>query len=266
MGVAALLPEGESVYVLGVRVDAVSVERLLAIIAQVVNEHGRAIVAHVNINALNLSCELPWFRAFLNESDIVFCDGFGVKWGARLLGYHLPERITYADWMWKLAEFAEAHGFTFFLLGARPGVAERAAQRLQGRYRALRIVGAQHGYFDKRPGSPENEAVLRSIQATKPNLLVLGFGMPSQERWLVDNWLRVEANVALPGGAVFDYISGDLPRGPRWMTDHGLEWLSRLAIEPGRLWRRYVVGNPLFLARILRQRLAMLAPRLRYRG
>jgi N-acetylglucosaminyldiphosphoundecaprenol N-acetyl-beta-D-mannosaminyltransferase len=189
---------------------------------------------------------------------LVFCDGAGVMLGARLLGHHIPERITYADWIWQLAEFAEPRGFTFFFLGARPGVADKAAASLKARYPALRVVGTHHGYFDKTPGSAENEAVIEQINAVKPNILIVGFGMPLQERWLRDNWDHIDANVALTGGAVFDYVSGELQRAPRWMTDNGLEWLGRLLIEPRRLWKRYLIGNPLFIWRVLKQRLGLL--------
>jgi N-acetylglucosaminyldiphosphoundecaprenol N-acetyl-beta-D-mannosaminyltransferase len=83
-------------------------------------------------------------------------------------------------------------------------------------------------------------------------------GMPIQELWLEENWDRVNANIALTGGAVFDYISGDLKRAPHWMTDHGLEWLGRLIIEPRRLWKRYMIGNPLFLWRVFRHHILRL--------
>ena len=82
--------------------------------------------------------------------------------------------------------------------------------------------------------------------------------MPLQEHWLMENWHRIESNIALTGGAVFDYVSGDLRRAPRWMNENGLEWLGRLVIEPRRLWRRYLVGNPHFLYRVFRQRLGLL--------
>jgi N-acetylglucosaminyldiphosphoundecaprenol N-acetyl-beta-D-mannosaminyltransferase len=166
--------------------------------------------------------------------------------------------MTWADFAWQLTEFAEPRGFTFFFLGARPGVADKAAANLKARYPDLRIVGTHHGYFDKTPGSVENEAVIEQINAVKPNILIVGFGMPLQERWLMENWDRIDANVALTGGAVFDYVSGELQRAPRWMTDNGLEWLGRLLIEPRRLWKRYLIGNPLFIWRVLKQRLGLL--------
>lgn len=246
-----------AINLLGVTVHAVTSAQLLSGIERTIRENQRAIVANINVRAMNLACEENWFRAFLNQSDVVFCDGFGVKWGARLLGHHLPERITYADWMWQLSEFAAARGFTFFFLGARPGVAEQAAERLRARFPTLRMVGIQHGYFDKTPGSSENEQVVYAVNAVCPDMLVIGFGMPVQEKWLAENWPHLSARVVLTGGAVFDYVSGELRRGPRWMTDHGLEWLFRLMVEPGRLWKRYFVGNPLFLWRVLKQRIGL---------
>jgi N-acetylglucosaminyldiphosphoundecaprenol N-acetyl-beta-D-mannosaminyltransferase len=243
---------------LGVQVSALTISELHACLAEYVWREQKKLVLHVNVHCLNLAHSFSWLRQFLNQAEIVFCDGAGVMLGARVLGHHIPQRITYADWMWQLAEFAESHGFTFFFLGAHPGVAEKAAARLKGRFPALRIVGLYHGYFDKTPGSSENEAVIQKINVARPNILVVGLGMPLQERWLMENWDRVQVNVALTGGAVFDYLSGELHRAPRWMTDHGLEWLGRLIIEPGRLWRRYLIGNPLFLWRVLKQRLGLL--------
>ncbi|MGC9399875.1 MAG: WecB/TagA/CpsF family glycosyltransferase [Anaerolineae bacterium] len=216
------------------------------------------IVLSGNVHSFNLAYRQLWLRSFFNQANVVRLDGAGVRLGAWILGHQTPSRMTWADFAWDLAEFAEPRGFTFFFLGARPGVADKAAAKLKIRFPNLRIVGTHHGYFDKTPGSAENEAVIEQINAVKPNILIIGFGMPLQERWLMENWDRINANVALTGGAVFDYVSGELRRAPRWMTDNGLEWLGRLLIEPRRLWKRYLIGNPLFLWRVLKQRFGLL--------
>jgi len=244
--------------ILGVQVWPLTVESLHQKIDRIIQAQEHKLVLNVNVHCLNLACRQSWLRDFLNSAAIVFCDGSGVMLGARMLGYYIPERITYADWTWQLAAFAERCGFTFFFLGAKPGIAERAAARLKNRFPNLRIVGTHHGYFDKTASGSENEAVIQKINALKPHILIVAFGMPLQERWLMENWDRIDAHVALTGGAVFDYISGNLRRPPRWMTDHGLEWLGRLVIEPRRLWQRYILGNPLFLWRVLKQRLGIL--------
>jgi len=240
--------------IFGVNVKGITVKQLHLLMAQIIQSKKQERILNVNVHGLNLAYEEKWFRDFLNSAEIVFCDGAGVRLGARLLGYNLSPRITYADWAWQLAEFAESHGFTLFFLGAKPGVAEKAATKLKEHHPNLQIVGIHHGYFDKTPGSSENEAVIDQINAVNPNILLVGFGMPLQEKWLLNNWDKIDANIALTGGAVFDYISGELRRGPKWMTDHGFEWLARLIIEPRRLWKRYIIGNPLFLWRVLKQR------------
>ena len=244
------------VNVLGVKVDPLTVEDLHAEIWRLVRGSKRALVLNANANCLNLCHEDPALRDFLNRAQIVLCDGVGVMLAARILGGRIPERITYADWAWQLAAFAAAQGFSLYFLGARPGVAEEAARRLRQRYPKLRIAGAHHGYFDYSVGSPDNEAVLQEINASSPDILLIGLGMPLQEYWLMENQHNLNAGVVLTGGAVFDYVSGRLRRGPRLLTESGFEWLARLLIEPRRLWHRYIIGNPLFLLRVLKQRLS----------
>ena len=241
--------------------DPLTVEELHEEISRFVEKGEHAFILHANVHGLNLAYRNGRLRGLFNRAPIVFCDGSGVMLGARILGRRIPERITYADWTWKLAAFAEERGFSLFFLGARPGVAEKAARRLEYRFPKLRIAGAEHGYFERTLGSPENEAIIKRINAVRPDVLLVGFGMPVQEFWLAENWEKVDANVALTGGAVFDYVSGELRRGPRFLTDRGLESVARLMVEPRRLWRRYVIGNPLFLLRVLKQRLGRGAAR-----
>lgn len=239
---------------MGVGVDPLTAEELEAEVRRLARSAERAVILNVNAHCLNLAYCDPALRDYLDRADVVFCDGFGVRLAARLLSRRIPDRITYADWMWRLAALAAREHFSLYFLGAPPGVARRAADRLVARYPGLTVSGTHHGYFDHRAGSPENEAVIEEINAAAPDILIVGFGMPLQERWLMENRRRLNAKVALTGGAVFDYVAGELRRGPRLLTDNGFEWLARLLIEPRRLWRRYLIGNPLFLTRVLRQR------------
>jgi N-acetylglucosaminyldiphosphoundecaprenol N-acetyl-beta-D-mannosaminyltransferase len=241
------------VYVLGVGVDPLTVGDLQAEVGRLVRGGRGGLVLNVNAHCLNLCYADPALRGFFNAADVVFCDGAGVMLAAMLLGRRIPERITYADWAWDLAAFAAAEGFSLFFLGARPGVAQAAARRLKQRYPGLKMVGVHHGYFDRS----ENEAVVQKINAAAPDILLVGLGMPLQEYWLMENRHRLDAGVALTGGAVFDYVSGRLRRGPRLLVSSSFEWLARLLIEPRRLWRRYLVGNPLFFLRVVRQRLGV---------
>jgi N-acetylglucosaminyldiphosphoundecaprenol N-acetyl-beta-D-mannosaminyltransferase len=251
----------EAVNLLGLRVGILSVDSLVDFITRTIHTGGKARVVYVNISAVNLAQDLAWFRDFINKSDIAYCDGFGVKWGARLLGLRIPYRYTPPDWIKTLAEECTRQHFSLYLLGSHPGVAEKVGVILKQQSTNLTIAGTHHGFFEKAPNSIENEAVLQAINTTKPDILLVGFGMPLQERWLMENWDRLEIKVALPVGALFDYLAGEIPRAPHWMTDHGLEWLGRLIVEPRRLWRRYLLGNPRFLWLVLKERLRLLRDR-----
>ena len=240
---------------LGVGVDPLTAEDLGEEVGRLARVGRRGLVLNVNAHCLNLCHGDPALRDFFGRADVVFCDGSGVVLAARILGRRLPQRITYADWIEDLAALAAAEDHSLFFLGARPGVAAEAAKNLRRRHPALKLVGVRDGGFDPRTGGTENEAVLAEIRSANPDILLVGLGMPLQERWLMANLHRLDVGVALTGGAVFDYASGRLRRGPRVLTDNGFEWLARLLAEPRRLWRRYLLGNPLFLARVLRQRL-----------
>jgi N-acetylglucosaminyldiphosphoundecaprenol N-acetyl-beta-D-mannosaminyltransferase len=247
-----------SITLLGVQVSSISLEGLLEFICSSIQNRRRILLTYVNVYALNLAYETPWFRNFLNLADVVFCDGFGVKLGAKIVGRDPLQRYTPPDWLPGLCEICARDGFSIYLVGAQPGVAQRAVERFTAQFPGLQIVGADHGYFDKTPGSPENTLVLKKIQEAHPNILIVGFGMPAQERWIQENWDEIDANVIIPVGAAIDYLAGTVSRAPHWMTDHGLEWLGRLVIEPRRLWRRYLIGNPLFFWRVLKQRLGLI--------
>lgn len=238
---------------LGNKISALTVEQLHEEIRSTVRSGGRELILNTNIHGMNLAARLPWLKEFRNSARIVHCDGEGVVLGARVLGFDIPCRITYADWLPMLADFSAEQDFSLYFLGARPGITERAAANLIARYPNLRVVGTHHGYFDKT--GPESDVVVAEINRLRPNILIVGFGMPVQEQWLRDNWERIDANIFLAGGGCFDIISGDLRRAPRPLADHGLEWLFLSLIRPRRFLARYLFGNPAFVMRVLLERI-----------
>lgn len=244
---------------LGVRIDDLSPDELVGRILAAVAARSRIIVANVNAHAMNLAFDQPWLRAFFNNRcEIVHCDGFGVKWAAALVGQRIEHRATPPDWIDLLADDACSEGLSFFLLGGREGVAEEAGKRLAARHPGLRVIGFADGYFYKASSSAPNQRLVAHINRLRPDILVVAMGMPIQERWLSENWGQLDARVAITAGALLDYLAGEKPRPPRFLTDHGLEWAGRLFVEPGRLWRRYLLGNPLFLLRVFCERIGVL--------
>ncbi len=250
---AFAVPPADAIRILNLDVQVHSYAGLNETIGRIVRSAGHAIVPNVNVHFANLACRRPWLRDLFNSSPVNFCDGAGIQLAARILGGRIPERITYGDWFDSLADFCRRENISLFFLGGRPGIAEQAAQKLTSRHPGLVIAGVHHGYFNRDRRSPENTAVVAAINRCRADILLVAFGMPLQEEWLAQNWQDLAPAVALTGGAILDYLSGRLRRPPAWLSRRGCEWLGRLLIEPRRLWKRYLIGNPLFLARVLRQ-------------
>jgi N-acetylglucosaminyldiphosphoundecaprenol N-acetyl-beta-D-mannosaminyltransferase len=208
-------------------------------------------VTYVNAHVLNQSREDAELRATFDEADLIYCDGYGVRLAAKALSTEIPHRMTGADWVWDLAALCEEQDHSVYLLGCEPGVAAQAGRRLLRAHPNLRIVGTHHGYFDI--GSGHDERVIEHINACKPDILLVGMGTPKQELWAQRTVDRLDCRVLWNVGALFDYVSGRVPRAPASLADNGLEWIFRLAIEPKRMWRRYLVGNPVFLSRVMAQ-------------
>jgi N-acetylglucosaminyldiphosphoundecaprenol N-acetyl-beta-D-mannosaminyltransferase len=244
----------DEVIILDTRFHKVTVTELIDYVVESAKLKKKTIVGNVNVRAMNFAYEFTWYRDFLNNAELVFCDGFGVLLGGKLQGYSLQSihRMTCPDYIENLALTCEKQNVSLFLLAGKPGVVEKAIAKLTAIAPNLKIQG-HHGHFEK--SGKENDFVINEINKFTPGVLYVGFGMPLQERWILDNINQIEARVFLPLGACLDFYTGSIYRGPRWMTDRGLEWLTRFFTEPKRLWERYVVGNPLFFYRLLRQRI-----------
>jgi N-acetylglucosaminyldiphosphoundecaprenol N-acetyl-beta-D-mannosaminyltransferase len=247
-------PSFEEVSLFQTRFHKLTVEQLIEFIADSTQQNKKTIVGNVNVRAANFAHDLPWYRNFLNRSDVVFCDGFGVLLGSKILGNCVKSchRMTCPDYIEDLILACEQRGASIFLLAGKPGVTTKAMEKLRAIAPNLRIQG-HHGYFEKM--GAENDAIIDQINQFKPDVLYVGFGMPLQEEWIANNIDRIDAKVFLPLGACLDFYTDTVYRGPRWATDLGMEWLTRFFSEPQRLWKRYVLGNPLFFYRILKERL-----------
>ena len=199
-------------------------------------------IMYVNTDCMLLSLKDKGYRKILNNADLVYADGIGVVWGARLWGHRLPGRSTGADFIPNFCKVFASHGLRLYLLGGKEGVAKEAAVRLTKKVPSLRVVGTQNGYF--MPG--DNRRIIENIRAVSPHILLVGFGAPFQERWIEENGESLQIPVIWGVGGLFDFLSGSTKRGPKLLLDNGFEWLCRLVVEPGRLWRRYLIGNTKF--------------------
>jgi len=179
----------------------------------------------------------------LERSNLLLADGSGVLWGSRIMGKPLTYNLNGTDLVPALCRDGASEGLSIYLLGSKPGVAESAANNLLSAYPGLSIVGIHNGYFDPS----ETESVLESIRAANPHLLLVAMGVPTQELW-IDKYSSQLPGIACMGvGGLLDFLSNRVPRAPYWVRSLGMEWVWRLAIEPSRLWRRYLIGNLVFL-------------------
>ena len=236
--------------ILGVTVHNHSFEGALDRVMGLVERGARARIAFVNPDCLNKAVEDEGYRAALNTMDTVFADGSGLQLAGRALGVHILANVNGTDLFPALCERCAREGRSLYLLGAAEGVARRAAERMRERYPALRIAGTHHGFF----AAQEEPRVLAEIDASGADLLFVAFGAPRQELWMRRHRDALRVPVMIGVGGLFDFHSGRISRSPRWLQDIGMEWVWRLLQEPSRMWRRYVVGNPLFVWRVLRQR------------
>lgn len=228
--------------VLGVPIDNLTMEEALercdAFIADARLSGRTHQIATVNADFVVNSLNDPELRRILQEASMATADGMPLVWASRLLGGPIPGRVTGADLVPALAERAAQKGYSLFFLGARPGVAAKAAQLLQERYPGLKVAGVLSPPV--QPLLEMDQSILETIRAAKPDILFVAFGNPKQEKWIHMYANQLQVPIAMGIGGSLDMLVGITKRAPRWMQQIGLEWAFRMIQEPGRLVRRYL--------------------------
>ncbi len=192
----------------------------------------------------------PEYHAILKSADLVTPDGAGILWAATTLNYPLPERVTGIDIIHNICRLATKKEYSLYLLGSYPGVAGEAALNLTKKYPGIKIAGTHHGYFgcedsqnceDVKNGNSdknkEEEEIIAEIRENRPDILLVGMGVPKQEKWINKNLNRLDVPVCMGVGGSFDVLSGRIPRAPLWMQRHGMEWIYRSIKQPNRAFR-----------------------------
>ncbi len=200
-----------------------------------------------NAFLVTLAAKNPAFAESMQQASLCPPDGMSVVWGARLLGTRITERVPGGEFMEQACAACAAHGFSVYFLGGLPGAAEGAALALKARYPGLLVAGTDCPPIGFEQNEGENEAVRERIRARKPDLLCVALGAPRQEIWMLDECGTLPIGAALSVGAALDTQAGLRKRAPAWTHRVGMEWLYRLAMEPRRLWKRYLIGNVGFM-------------------
>lgn len=237
----------------GVAIDTPSMTQALETLIDYSRSRGDAPkqIAFVNADCMNHAHSDWVYKSVLDQCDAVWPDGTGIAIAAEKLGYDRPENINGTDLFPLLCASSarDAKGPSLYLLGGKPGVAKRCADNMADQFPGIRILGSADGYFEER----SEEETLKEIDQLNPDVLLVAMGAPRQEKWIAENKHKIKAGVALGVGGLFDFYSGDVTRAPRFIRERGYEWTWRLAMEPRRMFRRYVFGNPLFLSRVKKE-------------
>ena len=237
----------------GVKFMNIKMNKAIEILEARIRERSRERVFFINPDCMNQTFRDREYLEILRDTSLVFPDGIGINIACKIIGNPLIENINGTDMLPYLCEMCGTNGFSMFLLGAKPGVADKMRENLELKYPDLKIAGARDGYFDH---ATESGAVIAQINQAKPDILLVAFGVPRQEKWLTAHFAELECPICMGAGGLFDFYSGNIPRAPRWMREVGLEWVYRLIQEPGRMWKRYIIGNPLFIFRVIRWKIS----------
>ena len=236
--------------ILGIPIHNVTMTEAIQRIHQLLNEGRPRQVCFVNADCANLAYQDADYRTTLQQAALSLADGIGLKLAGKLLGRDIKQNVNGTDLFPRLCEALEQTEHGIYLLGAQPGVADRVRDWIREQYPASIVSGVHHGFFspDEEPG------ILEDISRSGARLLLVAFGAPRQDRWIHEHLMETGVVVAMGVGGLFDFFSGRTPRAPLWMREMGIEWLFRLYKEPGRMWKRYGIGNVLFLLRVMKEK------------
>lgn len=201
-------------------------------------------VAYANAHTMVTASKTPELVEALDQTDLLLADGSGVRWGSAMLGNPLVYNLNGTDLVPALCKAGATKGLSVYLLGGKPGVADEAAANLAKAYPGLIIAGTQHGYFAEE----DTTQVLENIRAARPHLLLVAFGVPLQEIWVNRYAGQLPGITCMAVGGLLDFLALRVARAPHWVRAIGMEWSWRLAMEPNRLWKRYLVGNLVFFS------------------
>lgn len=237
----------EHVDIFNVQLSRVTLSQVKDVIDERIRLRAPGYIVTPNVDHVCMCYHSPRFREAYTRAFLRVADGTPVVWAARLFGEPVPEKLSGSDLLPKLAAWAAERGHSIFFLGGTPGTADRSAEILRERHPGLRIAGINcppYG-FEKDPALLQT--VLDHVRSARPDLCFLGLGSPKAELFLSHyrDALRVPVTISIGGS--FDFVSGRTRRAPEWVQQLGMEWLWRLSMEPGRLWRRYLVDDIVFV-------------------
>jgi N-acetylglucosaminyldiphosphoundecaprenol N-acetyl-beta-D-mannosaminyltransferase len=237
----------DKVEMLGVPIRNITMEETLDHILLTAESNTPRQVCFVNTDCVNKAQNDAAYAAQLRACDVVLADGIGIRLAGKLLRQEIRQNVNGTDLFPLLCRRLQGSDVGLFLLGARPGVVEAVRDWVESNYPGTTVKGYHDGYFTDE----EQPALLQEIRDSGARILLVGFGAPRQDMWIGKHLADTGVSIAMGVGGLFDFYSGRIPRAPQWMRELSLEWMYRLLQEPSRMWKRYLLGNVVFLSRVL---------------
>ena len=223
--------------------DIVTRAETVTWIQNIIEKNDKSYLCTVNVAILMTMRKESVLQQFVDSASLVVADGAPIVWYSRLSKSKLPERVTGIDLVEDLCEKSETDGHRIFLLGATQETLDLATATIRSRHPNVQLAGVHHGFF----GPEDSKAVVKRINRSNAQILLVAMGVPKQEKFIMDNWQSLEVNIAIPIGGSFEVIAGKKQRAPEFVQSIGMEWFYRLIQEPGRLWKRYLTTGLQFL-------------------
>lgn len=224
-------------------IDNLTMQEALEAIDRLIQEKKCAYVVTPNVDHIVQLETNKELQAVYANASLILTDGKPLLWIAKWYGTPIKEKISGSDLFPLLCKMAAEKGYKMFFLGAAEGVAEKAAENLSKRYKGLQVIGTYSPPFGFEESQEEMEKIRFMIKKSKPDILIVGLGCPKQEKFIYNNRKQLKVPISLGLGASFDFEAGNIKRAPRWMSDHGLEWLFRITQDPKRMIKRYLVDD-----------------------
>lgn len=211
-------------------------------------------IVAINVDVVIKIEKDPYLKKIVDSADMVLVDGKPLVWISKLYGRPLKAKISGSDLVPILCQKAAEKKHKIFIIGGKEGIAEQAKRRLEYQFPDIQIVGTYAPPFGFEENADELSKINKMISETHPDLLISCFGCPKQEKWIYENIGKYDAKVSICAGATVDFLAGNVKRAPRWMSDHGLEWLFRTIQDPKRLFKRYFIDDTKILKLIWKYR------------
>ncbi|MFT7224233.1 MAG: N-acetylglucosaminyldiphosphoundecaprenol N-acetyl-beta-D-mannosaminyltransferase [Cellvibrionaceae bacterium] len=234
--------------ILGCDMQSLTMTEAINDLNNVVQNKQKCQVTYLNADCLNKALSDIDYRNVIAQSERVFPDGIGVKIACKITGQKMRENINGTDMFPELCELSVKQGYRLFFLGAKPGVVDAMKENVEKRFPGIQVVGIQHGFFSE----DKIDLIIDHINISNADLLFIAMGAPTQEKWIRQHIEKIDCSIILGVGGLFDFNAGRISRAPLWVRRFGFEWIWRLLQEPKRMWKRYLLGNGLFVYRVLR--------------